>query len=49
MADLNHDRTINRMTWIAFILAAIAGLLSIVLGRPAPGQEHTAVDITRSL
>ena len=39
MSDPDRDRqerSISRMTMIAFILAAIAGLISIVYVRPLP-------------
>ena len=39
MSDPDRDRQergINRMTMIAFILAALAGLLSIIYVRPMP-------------
>ena len=54
MADPDRERSISRMSWIAFILAAIAGLLAILLGRPAPAQpnantEITMTEITRSI
>ncbi|MCC6890161.1 MAG: hypothetical protein IT536_16650 [Hyphomicrobiales bacterium] len=49
MTDPDRDRSISRMTWIAFILAAIVGLLSIVLVRPGPAQEWTPVEQGRSL
>jgi hypothetical protein len=39
MSDPNHDRGMNRMYMIAFILAAIMGLLSILYVRPVPAQD----------
>jgi hypothetical protein len=40
MSDPNQDRNINRMSWIAFALAAIVGLLSIIYVRPVPAQDE---------
>jgi hypothetical protein len=39
MTDPNRDRernvrSINTMTWIAFVLAALVGIVSILYGRP---------------
>ena len=51
MSDPNrdrHERSINSMTWIAFILAAIAGLISIIYVRPAPAQDASPTMLTRS-
>ena len=48
MSDPNHDRSMNRMSMIAFILAAIVGLLSIIYVRPTPAQDAPTA-ITRSL
>jgi hypothetical protein len=43
------DRGIHRMTWIAFILAAIAGLLSIIYARPVVAPvDQAAPESTRS-
>jgi len=46
MSDPNrdrHERSINSMTWIAFILAALAGLISIIYVRPTPAQDAPPV------
>ena len=51
MSDPNrdrHERGINSMTWIAFILAALAGLISIIYVRPTPAQDVPQPMITRS-
>ena len=48
MSDPNHDRSMNRMSMIVFILAAIVALLSIIYVRPAPAQDAPTA-ITRSL
>jgi hypothetical protein len=51
MSDPNrdrHERSINSMTWIAFVLAAIAGLISIIYVRPTPAQDVPQPMITRS-
>ena len=51
MSDPNrdrHERSINSMTWIAFILAALAGLISIIYVRPTPAQDAPPSEITRS-
>jgi hypothetical protein len=51
MSDPNReqqDRSINRMTMIAFILAAIAGLLSIIYVRPMPIADEPPPAIKRS-
>jgi hypothetical protein len=47
MSDPDRDRSINRMTWIAFILMAIAGLVSIIYARPVPAQDAPSI-LTRS-
>jgi hypothetical protein len=47
MSDPNQDRSMNRMSMIAFILAAIVALLSILYVRPVPAQDALAT-ITRS-
>ena len=48
MSDPNHHRSMNRMSMIVFILAAIVALLSIVYVRQAPAQDAPSA-ITRSL
>lgn len=48
MSDPNHGRSMNRMYMIAFILAAIVGLLSIIYVRPTPAQDAPTAS-TRSL
>ena len=48
MSDPNHHRSMNRMWMIAFILAAIVALLSIIYVRPAPAQDAPP-EIARSL
>lgn len=35
-----RERSINRMTMIAFVLAALAALLSIIYVRPLPTAEE---------
>ena len=49
MSDPNRDRdrSIGTMSMIAFILAALAGLISIIYIRPTPAQDAPPV-ITRS-
>jgi hypothetical protein len=47
MSDPNHHRSMNRMSMIVFILAAIVVLLSIIYVRPAPAQDAPPA-ITRS-
>jgi hypothetical protein len=47
MADPDRDRSIARMSWIAFALAALVGLLSIIYGRPAPAQHAPLPELTR--
>jgi hypothetical protein len=39
MSDPDRDRSIRRMSMIAFFLAALAGLLAILLGRPTPVDD----------
>jgi hypothetical protein len=48
MSDPNHQRNMNRMSMIVFVLAAIMVLLSIVYIRPSPAQDVPAAT-TRSL
>jgi hypothetical protein len=48
MSDPNRDRSIHRMTWIAFILAAITGLLSIIFVRPLPVDDSSPIKVLRS-
>jgi hypothetical protein len=48
LADPTDNRSLYRMTWIAFILAAIAGLLSIVYVRPVPAYHQAIPGISRS-
>ncbi len=48
MSDPNHHRSMNRMSMIAFVLAAIVVLLSIIYVRPAPALNAPTA-ITRSL
>jgi hypothetical protein len=51
MTDPNrdrHERSIHRMTWIAFILAAVAGLISIIYVRPLSTAEEPPPAIKRS-
>jgi hypothetical protein len=48
MSDPNHHRSMNRMSMIVFVLAAIVVLLSIVYVRQAPAQDAPTA-ITRSL
>jgi hypothetical protein len=48
MSDPNHHRSMNRMWMIAFVLAAIVALLSIIYVRPTPAQD-APTGITRSL
>jgi hypothetical protein len=51
MTDPNrerHERSISRMSLIAFILAAIAGLLSILYVRPLPASYEPPPAIERS-
>ena len=47
MSDPDRDRGIRRMSMIAFILAALAGLLSILYVRPVPAHDAPP-EITRS-
>ncbi len=47
MSDPDQDRNINRLSWIAFILAGIVGLLSIIFVRPVPAQD-APFEVTRS-
>ena len=49
MADPDRERTNNRLSMIAFILMAVAGLLAIIFVRPVPAQERAAAEITRSV
>ena len=51
MTDPNrdrHERSIHRMSWIAFILAAVAGLISIIYVRPLSTAEEPPPAIKRS-
>jgi hypothetical protein len=48
MSDPDRNRSIRRMSWIVFILAAVAWLVSIIFVRPVPAQ-HAPFVITRSL
>jgi hypothetical protein len=48
MSDPDRDRSIRRMSMIAFILAALAGLLSIIYVRSVPAHDAPP-EITRSL
>lgn len=48
MSDPNHHRSMNCMSMIVFVLAAIVVLLSIVYVRQAPAQ-HASPAIARSL
>ena len=50
MSDPNRDRdrSIGRMSMIAFVLAALAALLSIIYVRPTPAQDAPTSVITRS-
>ena len=41
-----QDRSINRMTMIAFILAAVAALLSIIYVRPMPIADESPPKVT---
>jgi hypothetical protein len=47
ISDPNHERAMNRMSMIVFILAAIVALLSILYVRPVPAQD-ALTPITRS-
>ena len=49
MSDPDRDRqerSVNRMTMIAFILAAIAGLISIIYVRPLPVDDSPTPKVT---
>jgi len=46
--DRDRDRSINTMTWIAFVLAAVAGLISIIYVRPQPIADEPPPAIKRS-
>jgi len=48
MSDPDRDRSINTMSWIAFILAAIAGLVSIIYARSLPVDDTPPPAATRS-
>ena len=51
MTDPDRDRqerSIQRMTWIAFFLAAIAGLISIIYVRPLSTADESPPAIKRS-
>jgi hypothetical protein len=50
MSDPNRDRdrSIGTMSMIAFILAALAALISIIYVRPTPAQDTPPPVITRS-
>lgn len=39
MSDPDRDRSISRMGMIAFILAALVGLISIIYVRPMPVDD----------
>ena len=41
-----QDRSISRMTMIAFILAAVAALLSIIYVRPMPIADEPPPKVT---
>ena len=45
----DRERLIHRLGWIAFILMAVASLVSAALIRPLPAQELVPPEITRSL
>ena len=46
--DRDRDRSIGTMSMIAFILAALAGLISIIYVRPTPAQDAPPPEIMRS-
>jgi len=45
----DRERLNSRLSWIAFILMALVGLLSIIFMRPLPAQERAAPEIIRSV
>ena len=52
MTDPDRDRrerSISRMSWIAFILAFLVLLLGVVYNRPAPGADGATDIMTRSI
>ena len=44
-----RDRLNHRLSFIAFILMALVGLLSIIFMWPVPAQEQAIAEFTRSL
>jgi hypothetical protein len=48
MSDPDRNRSIRRMSWIVFILVALAWLISIIFVRPVPARDAPPT-ITRSL
>ena len=44
-----RERLNSRLSWVAFILMALVGLLAILYNRPVPAQSLPAPEITRSL
>jgi hypothetical protein len=49
VADRDQERFNHRLSWIAFILMALAGLLAIIYNRPVPAQERTESAFQRSI
>jgi hypothetical protein len=46
---VERDRINSRLSWVAFILMALVGLLAIFYNRPVPAQSVPAPEFTRSL
>lgn len=49
MAERDQERFNHRLSWIAFILMALVGLLAIIYNRPVPAQEHVKSAFERSI
>ena len=49
MADRDQERLNHRLSWIAFILMALAGLLAIIYNWPVPAQEQSESAFQRSI